>query len=406
MPCRSSSTRVWRVSSQATTSASRSARQHAQRDVLHVADRRGADDERAGHRASTRSIASSAAPTIPDASPKRVGTIRTWSRDGASARSATTSRAGSQQQLARGDHPAAHDDDLRVEDVDDVAQPDAEVAANPRHDVERHRIAVVGELGRQHPGDLAPGPQRLPEARVRQLLGRAPCPAPQRRPGHEHLQAAAVAAGAHAARRRRRPCGPTRPRRRARRAAARRRRRSRRRCPSRASAAPPSARRAPRRAGARRTSRRWRRCRRRPARRAARPSRRAAARRAAAGGRSWRRCPSARRPATGRRSRPPSARARRPCAPPRTASTKASSSCSVPLPSRAWRNTRWWTLRSGSTTPASSFVPPRSTPITHPADMRVTLSAGCRPPPTPHPSTRSTDRAPASCAAGPSPASR
>src|SRR5262249_25314662 len=71
--------------------------QHPQRDVLEVPDRRRADDEPAAHVASdaaTPSSASTAAPSIPDSAPNRVGTICTSSREGARARRATSSRAG------------------------------------------------------------------------------------------------------------------------------------------------------------------------------------------------------------------------------------------------------------------------------------------------------------------------
>ena len=59
----------------------------------------------------------------------------------------------------------------------------------------------------------------------------------------------------------------------------------------------------------------------------------------------------------------------------RTSSTTPvswSSTCWVPSP-RASRKARWRTARSGVTAPARSFVPPRSTPITHPRAMSATI---------------------------------
>ena len=48
-----------------------------------------------------------------------------------------------------------------------------------------------------------------------------------------------------------------------------------------------------------------------------------------------------------------------------TAETTVSSTAWWSRP-RAGRVARWWTFNAGSTAPARSFVPPRSTPITQP----------------------------------------
>ena len=54
------------------------------------------------------------------------------------------------------DHAAADDDDLRVEDVHDVRDPDTESRADQRHHLARRGIAVVRQLGHERAGDLAP----------------------------------------------------------------------------------------------------------------------------------------------------------------------------------------------------------------------------------------------------------
>ena len=98
------------------------------------------------------------------------------------------------------------------------------------------------------------------------------------------------------------------------------------------------------------------------------------ARRGSEGARSLTAHPRARgRSATGSRTRRPRPRRRPRRGPRRTASTmRRRAPPSVPLP-RADGCARWWTLRSASTAPASSFVPPRSTPITRPEAMSATI---------------------------------
>ena len=123
--------------------------------------------------------------------------------------------------------------------------------------------------------------------------------------------------------------------------------------------------RAPRRSGARRAARRWRRCRSRPAARAARRSGRGPARPRAAGG-SW----TARRRARGRSATASRGRSRAPCRPPprapRRRRRRGRRAPPAVVPPRPRRKARWCTWRPASTTPARSFVPPRSTPITQP----------------------------------------
>src|SRR5205807_9285982 len=70
-------------------------RQHAQRDVLEVPDRRRAHHEAPAQSAPTPSNASAAAPSIPASTPNSAITILTSSLDGGSARERTSARAGS-----------------------------------------------------------------------------------------------------------------------------------------------------------------------------------------------------------------------------------------------------------------------------------------------------------------------
>ena len=97
-------------------------RENAEGDVLEVADRGRADDQAAGaHRAASRasipSKANAAAPTIPASTPNRAATISTMSVGRAQRPLRDDLARGGEEQLAGGDHAAADDDDLRVEDV-------------------------------------------------------------------------------------------------------------------------------------------------------------------------------------------------------------------------------------------------------------------------------------------------
>ena len=207
IPCRSSRTRVRRVSSQATTSASRST--SSTRSVtssrlpigVGQTTRRPAPPQRP--RAASPSKASAAAPSIPDSAPNRAGRMRTASRGTGSARSATTSRAGLEQQVARRDRAAADDDDLGVEDVDEAREADAEAAPHRGDEAAGHLVPVMGHLGHERPRHRRPAGQRPPERRARVLLGDAPALAPERRARDERLQAPAAGAGPGA----RRPVG-------------------------------------------------------------------------------------------------------------------------------------------------------------------------------------------------------
>ena len=76
------------------------------------------------------SIAIRAAPSMPASAPNCAGTTRTWSRPGGRARRAQLLARGVQQQIAGGHRAAADDDHLGVEDVDDVGQTDAQLAAD------------------------------------------------------------------------------------------------------------------------------------------------------------------------------------------------------------------------------------------------------------------------------------
>ena len=235
-----------------------------------------------------------------------------------------------------------------------------------RDDVARGAVAVVRELGDQRAGDRPPARRR--PARARTPASRSPTRVPsraERRARHDRLQAADVPARA------RRPVHvddhvaelPGRAV--ARRARSARRRAARRRCRCRcvSSTACPRAR-APRRSAARPAARRWRRCRRRPAGRAARPSGRGTGRRAAGGGSCSTAMPRRRSISEGipkpTAATSPSAAAQRLLRPRRRPCRGLR-----PRPHRAPAGRRGGGRpRSPSTTPASSFVPPRSTPIT------------------------------------------
>src|SRR5205823_2465450 len=71
--------------------------EHAQRDVVEVADRRRADRERHGYAGSSASCPTSAAPIIPASGPSSARTMRTTSRPGGIASRATISRTGSRR---------------------------------------------------------------------------------------------------------------------------------------------------------------------------------------------------------------------------------------------------------------------------------------------------------------------
>ena len=116
--------------------------------------------------ASSASNATSPAPTIPADVPSSARTMRTESRIGFSASRSSTSRAGAEQQLARGREPAADDDQLRVERVDEAAEPRAELAPDLGEDLERRRVALVGEP--DEPVRVGRRPERL----ARELVGR------------------------------------------------------------------------------------------------------------------------------------------------------------------------------------------------------------------------------------------
>src|SRR3954447_3277119 len=198
-PWRSSSTRVRRVSSQATTSASRSA-------------------------ASTRRVTSSRLP---------IGVGQTTSRPSAIDRSLTCEqrraehpglvpevrgldayggrdrrqRAGrelvarrAEQQLARADHPTPDDDHLRIEDVGDAGQAHPEIAADERHRADRGLVAVVRQLGHQCAGDVASSGELAAERGVGRLARGTLALARERRAGGQRLQATVVRTVARAGR--------------------------------------------------------------------------------------------------------------------------------------------------------------------------------------------------------------
>ena len=201
-----------RVSSQAMTSASRSAREHAQRDVLEVADRRRADDEAVRSSASAPTPAPASSAMHGRAEHPRLGAeARRHDPHVVARRSAARAprrpRApGAEQQLAGGDRAAADDDDLGVEDVDQRRRSPRPEA--PAHQPRSRRSAAGSPSWASSvtsaPVIVAPRGQRAPERAVGRLARHAAAPSrADRVPGHERLQAAVVRAAARA----RRPVG-------------------------------------------------------------------------------------------------------------------------------------------------------------------------------------------------------
>ena len=266
--------------------------QHAQRDVLEVADRRRADDRAVRSCRSARPPATSsamqAAPSIPASAPKRAGTIRTPSRRRAARARATTSRAGASSSSPAAIAPPPTTTTSGLKMLTSVDDAEAQALAHERRSRRAAAVAVVGELGDERARDLAPGGERAPEPGCRAASRATPQPVARRSRGPTRTPPGSRGSGSRpgtAARRRRRPCGRARP------AAPRAPRTS---APVDDQPAADAraerqhdrvaALRAPRRSATRRASPRWRRCRRRRAARAARPSGRARRRRRAAGG--------------------------------------------------------------------------------------------------------------------------
>ena len=148
--------RVRRVSSQATTSASR--RAESTRSVTSSRFPIGVGQttrltRRAAFRASS---ASSAAPSIPDSSPNAAGTIRTPAGCGRQRPLGHHLARGLEQQVA-GRHGAAADHDhLGVERVHDAGEPRPQPAPDLGQHLDRAGVAGVRQLGDERAGDLAP----------------------------------------------------------------------------------------------------------------------------------------------------------------------------------------------------------------------------------------------------------
>ena len=178
--------RVRRVSSQRTTSASRSSREHAERDVVEVADRRRADARARGPQDVDARTRASPAPTRPASAPELGRARSEASRPPARApRAAPISQRRAEQQLARGRAEAAADhDELRLEHVHERADPRAEHAARSRRAPRAPPRRPPARARRARASPRA-GPE--PCARA----GRPPCPrrpprddrGPCRRPG-------------------------------------------------------------------------------------------------------------------------------------------------------------------------------------------------------------------------------
>ena len=144
--------------------------ERAQGDVLEVADRRRADDER--HVRQPSSSASNA--TSADADQPRLGAelgvddphLVARGREGPLGDDLPR---GVEQELARLGEAAADDDELGVEDVDEVGDPDAEVEADVLEHVARVARPCGGELDQQARVDLAARRGRAAEVAVRVL---------------------------------------------------------------------------------------------------------------------------------------------------------------------------------------------------------------------------------------------
>ena len=213
-------------------------RQHAQRDVLEVADRRRADDEAPAHAADLHAMFAKrtrkgtaprprAGTPLASRRPRarqrradhaRLGAERRRARSaprrapGASARSRTISPRGLEQQLARRDHAAADHDDLRVEDVHERGEADAERARRSRSIASR----ATGSPSRASsvtsgPVSARPSSSAWPSAVSGRRATRSDASRTSAVPEHERLQAAAVGAVALAGRAVDvdRPCGPS-----------------------------------------------------------------------------------------------------------------------------------------------------------------------------------------------------
>ena len=170
-----------RVSSQAMTSASRSAdstrRVMSSRFPIGVGQTTSrppvtptVSRVRVARRAAAPppSRAISAAPSSPASAPNFATTIRTASRPGSSARSRTNSRA-----RARAAARPPRSLRRRSRSTSGLKMFTSETSPTPRlrpisrDRVARHRIALLRELGDQRPGQLPPLLQRLPERCVR-----------------------------------------------------------------------------------------------------------------------------------------------------------------------------------------------------------------------------------------------
>ena len=320
--------RVRRVSSQATTSASRSAASTRSVMSSRLPIGVGQTTSRPALTPALRRVHRRAPAARRRASPPPRRTARARSGPrlalGGSARAATTARAGPSSSSPRRDRARRRSPRPRGRARSRAREPDAEPPPDPASTAARRLVAVVGQLGDERAGDLAAARQRAARAPSRASLRAAARPSRAiARPRRQRLEAAAAGAVAravlgpvevdHA-------CGRARRRARARRGRAARRARSPPPIPVPSVSITASLGvRAPPRAAARRARRRSRRCRRRPA----APSRSLIRSRngTSSSGR-WfdqARRPSRGRPARGCRSRPPRRRAppRGPPRPPR-----------------------------------------------------------------------------------------
>ncbi len=204
-------------------------REHAQRDVLEVPDRRRADDQAPAHRrrprADDRAVVRGSARRRRRRRQRRTARVisRRLARHQRSAdhprllaecrrdhahrvarrrqRAREHLAAGRlEQHLAGRDHAAADHDHLRVEQVDQAGEADSKGAADGLERVARDRVTVMRQLCHERARQLASLLERVTERGVR------PARHPQRRLAHErgagrhHLQAAAVGAAALARR--------------------------------------------------------------------------------------------------------------------------------------------------------------------------------------------------------------
>ncbi len=186
IPCRSSSVaRVARVLAEDDVGRAQ-LREHAQRDVVEVADRRRADGERHGYDASSVSKATNPAPMSPAVVPSSARTTSHLVAHRARApRGAAPPRAPARSGASHAATPKPPPMTIssRLEDVRERAHAGAEVPADVGEDrarlSRRPRSRAARAGARPRPGRTPPAPPAWPRAPSRTARGaRVPCSAP------------------------------------------------------------------------------------------------------------------------------------------------------------------------------------------------------------------------------------